>query len=119
MFNPLDFLVFVRNISISNRKEAKARTVISRAYYATFLAMREWLKDEGYRFSGGKKEHYNHQEVQDNLFRRIGQRGPKDRLHTLRQLRNDADYHLNKSLTPNHAHKAITLADSIIRYINL
>ena len=119
MFNPHDFLALVRNLSTSNHQEARIRTIISRAYYATFLMMREWLKTKGYKFPKGKKESSNHEKVQDFLFDEIQQRGPKDRLHKLRQLRNDADYDLNKQLSSSHVQKAMALADSIIKYTRL
>lgn len=119
MFNPLDFLDFVKDLTISNHEEAKVRTIISRAYYAAFLVMREWLKTKGYKFPKGRKESLNHENVQNFLFLETQQRGPKDRLHMLRQLRNDADYDLNKQLSSTHVQKAITLAENVIRYTTL
>jgi uncharacterized protein (UPF0332 family) len=119
MFNPVDFLTFVKNLSTTNHHEARVRTIIGRAYYATFLKMREWLKDKGYHFPSGISEPYNHRQVQDYLFQEIQQRGPKDRLHALRQLRNDADYNLNIQLTIKEVQRAIELAESILKYSSI
>lgn len=119
MFNPLDFLNFVKNLSTTNYHEARVRTIIGRAYYATFLKMREWLKDKGYDFPSGISEPHNHRLVQDYLFQEIQQRGPKDRLHELRQLRNDADYNLDIQLTTKEVQRAIGLAENILRYTSI
>lgn len=119
MFNPLDFLTFVKNLSTTNHHEARVRTIIGRAYYATFLKMREWLEDRGCHFPSGISEPQNHRLVQDYLFREIQQRGPKDKLHELRQLRNDADYNLDIQLTTREAQRAIRLAENILRFTSI
>jgi len=119
MFNPLDFLTFVKNLPTTNHHEARVRTIIGRAYYATFLKMREWLKNKGYNFPSGRDEAQNHRLVQDYLFQEFQQRGPKDRLHDLRQLRNDVDYNLDIEFTITEANRAIRLAESILRYTSI
>lgn len=119
MFNPQDFLTFAKNLSTTNLNEARVRTIIGRAYYATFLKMRVWLKGKGYNFPRGISEPQNHRRVQEYLYQEFRQRQPKDFLHALRQLRNDADYNLDIQLTTREAQRAITLAENIIRYTSI
>lgn len=116
MFNPLDFLTFVKDLSTTNHDEARVRTIIGRAYYATYLKMKKWLEDRGCHFPSGISEPQNHRKVQEYLFQEIQQREPKDKLHELRQLRNDADYNLDIQLTTREAQRAISLAENILRH---
>ncbi len=84
------------------------------------ISMKKWLEeDKGCHFPRGISEPQNHRLVQDYLFQEIQHRGPKDKLHELRKLRNKADYNLDIQLTTREAQRAISLAENILRYTSI
>ena len=92
------------------------RTIINRAYYATYLHAREWIFDNGgynsldYYISNGTGTH----RAVYLALRDLGQESLSNDLYSFRTLRNDADYDIVKVITKNDALKAINLARQII-----
>ncbi len=112
-FNPLFFLEVARELANIER-EALARTSISRSYYAAFLLSREILSSYGRQVKTGKpKDH----ELVITEFRKLGRRDIGDKLDSLRKMRNEADYELDKLITRRHALRALNLADEVVMKI--
>jgi len=113
MFDPLDFLKLTDELKLFTGDESKIRTSISRAYYAAFLRVREWLRKQGWHLYNDARDH---QEVQNGLERYKG-RGPKDKLGYLRRRRNMADYNLIRKSRAKDANDAIVLAQDILKIV--
>ena len=96
------------------------RTIINRAYYATYLYAREWILDNGeyksldYYIDGGTGTH----RAVYLALRNMGQKSVSNDLRCFKRLRNDADYDIVKIITKNDALKAIKLARRIITALN-
>ena len=96
------------------------RTIINRAYYATYLHAREWICDNGgynsldYYISNGTGT----PRAVYLALRKMGQKSLSNDLYSFRTLRNDADYDIVKLITKNDALKAINLARQIISALN-
>ena len=96
------------------------RTIINRAYYATYLFAREWIIDNGknklldYYIGKGVG---THRAVYLTL-RNMGLKSLSNDLYCFKLLRNDADYDIVKIITKNDALKAIKLARQIISALN-
>ena len=96
------------------------RTIINRAYYATYLHAREWIFDNGgynsldYYISNGTGTH----RAVYLALRKMGQKSLSNDLYSFRTLRNDADYDIVKLITKNDVLKAINLARQIISALN-
>jgi uncharacterized protein (UPF0332 family) len=111
-FDPHDFLdLSIHLCSDSNYKnDSRLRTSIGRAYYATFLVVREYLTDNfKCGFNDDAQEHKNVIERITNIDPDIG-----EDLKKLRLDRNDADYHLNIHISSDNAKIAISRAQNII-----
>jgi len=108
MFNPLDFIDVAEFLEESklDKKEAKNRTIIGRYYYASFLFLREILKEnlKNYNSKEAKEFLYlielsnshkiildflNMLKKEDGKFRKV-----YNALYILRDLRNASDYEL-------------------------
>lgn len=103
MFNPSDFLDLATEIG--NDSEARIRTSIGRAYYASFLIVRNAL-------SVGEKTPQVHRKVLGMLY----SKNPiiANKLHFMRRQRNMADYDTELTMRAEDAEKAIKFAEEII-----
>jgi len=111
MFNALDFLDLAEELKSAN-DEAKIRTSIGRAYYATFLYAREWLRAKGWSIYDNEEDHYR---VLDGLKKYKG-RALMDKMRLLRrEYRNEADYNLSTGFIEKDASDAIGLAQEVIK----
>ncbi len=119
MFDPSTFIDFAKELSQRNQEEAALRTAIGRAYQGTFLLLREWLKTRGYSFPVGKNSYQDHRKVQDCLYQELQIRSIKDKLSTLRQYRNKADYDIEESITFQDTEEAINLSDHLKQFVRL
>jgi len=82
-FDPLEYLALARDLVAESSHEARLRAATSRAYYALFLIIRDWVGVEG------------QQNVHSKVLQALGSRGQQGvggRLHRLRRLREAADY---------------------------
>lgn len=103
MFDSIDFFRLAKKII--NEDEASVRTSIGRAYYASFLIARGKL--------GLMSRHSNiHHKVIESLYGINPMIANK--LHSLRRLRNLANYDVYVSLRIIDAKIALTLSDVII-----
>lgn len=105
MFNPSDFLDLA--MELEKNDEARIRTAIGRAYYASFLTARNTM-------SVGEKTPEVHKMVLSIMYRK----NPviANKLHYLRRQRNIADYDTELVIEANDAEKAVKLAEEIIDY---
>ena len=96
------------------------RTIINRAYYATYLQAREWIFDNSEYNSLDyymNSETGTHRAVYLALID-LGQEALTNDLRCFKHLRNDADYDIVKIITKNDALKAIKLARHIMSALN-
>ncbi len=103
MFNPTDFLDLARELG--NNNEARIRTAVGRAYYASFLTIRDTMVID-------EKTPEVHRMVLSMLYRK----NPviANKLHYLRRQRNIADYDTELVMRTDDADKAVKLAGEII-----
>jgi uncharacterized protein (UPF0332 family) len=114
MFDPLEFLRVAYELKdISN--EAEIRTSIGRAYYATFLFAREWLRAKGWPIYD---DYSDHGEVIKGLKNYKGKTA-SDKMYDLhKNFRKIADYELRgRSINEVDADDAYKLANDIITKI--
>jgi uncharacterized protein (UPF0332 family) len=119
-FNWSDFLTLARElvgrkVRPYDSREAKARSAISRAYYAAFIEARNFLRDkEGKEASATDHPHAfvidNFRKNTNPTRRRIG-----DKLDELRRYRRYADYQDRLYDIPKRVNISLQLADEIIR----
>ena len=105
MFIPSDFLDLA--IELEKNNEARIRTAIGRAYYASFLTARNAMAIE-------EKTPEVHKMVLSILYRK----NPviANKLHYLRHQRNIADYDTELVIQSDDAAKAVKLAGEIVYY---
>lgn len=128
-FNPADFLLIAERLFRDERyrkiEDARARTVIGRAYYAIFLSVRELLRKELSRGPDISRKYGRivrtgmaHSCIRDTLITldyTLGQFF--DRLNKLRR---DSDYDLRSEIKDKDAEEALSLAREIAsRYHNI
>ena len=112
------------NSDSSANSEAKLRSAISRAYYATFCLARNYLRDieKDPRLSRKNRDINEHQYVAEEFIYhptkmknmvRIG-----ENLSRLRELRNKADYEDTLYNLQNAVKNALMLAQNIISALN-
>ena len=112
------------NSDSSANREAKLRSAISRAYYATFCLARNYLRDieKDPRLSRKNRDINEHQYVAEEFIYhptkmknmvRIG-----ENLSRLRELRNKADYEDTFYNLQREARTALMLAQNIISGLN-
>ena len=111
MFSPDAFL----NLALvlgkgSSATEAHWRTGVGRAYYAAYLACREWGRTGGMTVT---KMGVDHKETRKWL-KDKGKIAAGHKLEKLASLRGTADYDLDKQITSPNCVTAITLATDII-----
>lgn len=104
MFDPIDFLDLAKELIDGN--EAKLRTSISRAYYASFMFLRDVMNIDD-------KTPEVHKKIVCVLYRK----NPiiANKLHLLRRQRNIADYNTHFIVNRENAKNAIKLAEDVIR----
>lgn len=104
MFNPIDFLNLAKELIDGD--EAKLRTGISRAHYASFMVLRDTMGIDD-----------KTPEVYKNIVSALYSKNPiiANKLHLLRRQRNIADYNTYFIVNRENAKNAIKLADDIIR----
>lgn len=104
---PQDFLTYAEGIAGSNAfGPAEYRSAISRAYYAVYLAARDWLRAHGIKIVGGNE----HQKLKVFLLECKVDAGAElaRLLDILQQSRKEADYDLH--LTHVETQRASQLA---------
>jgi len=110
MFDPLEFLRLAYDLK-KIQNEAELRTSIGRAYYATFLYAREWLRAKRWVIYD---DYTDHKEVLKGLHKYKG-RKVSDKMSSLHNdFRKEADYELRGRITRVNAEEAIRLANDII-----
>ena len=92
--NPSDFLSLAHKMSAADSSEASQRSAVSRAYYGAFHEAKSLIESScGFKFSSSGETH-------SKLPFCMDQSGDADiiaagnKLNTLRNIRNDADYEL-------------------------
>ena len=105
MFDPSDFLDLARELGKNN--EARIRTAVGRAYYASFLAIRNDMAIE-------EKTPEVHRKVLSMLYKKNAVIANK--LHYLRRQRNIADYDTKFVMGADDADKAVKLAEEITQW---
>jgi uncharacterized protein (UPF0332 family) len=98
----------------SSNIEAVYRTVISRAYFATFLCARAYLRRKNIQISSLGDAH----EVVRTEMMIAGQEEISKSLNNLRKSRNKADYDANYSVLLNNVAFSTALAESVMTEIN-
>ena len=109
MFNPIEFIDLARELLRSSDGEARIRTAMGRAYYASFLIARGAV-------GINEKTPDVHRRVVSALY----QRNPviANKLHLLRRQRNFADYDTRITLSIDDAKSAIMLAEAVINEVS-
>lgn len=116
--NPTDFFKTAELLK-THDEEAHLRTCIGRSYYAAFLYFREYLK-----LRGLEKKKYPTQGIHYFVIQCLGSsnvsKGSKASkyLHDLQQLREDADYNLEKKFSRNDAEDVFVRARKVIADYN-
>ena len=127
MFDPCLFLSLaeklLRNPILKTcREEAVWRTIVSRAYYASHLNVRERLRrrfpSELTRHALARKGKSEHIEV-ERLLLIINLEGLRDMHQELRVLRIKADYNLREVITRDDALKSVKLSKYILSKIKM
>ena len=114
VFDPHDFLDFAFEIHRDKNynSESARRTIAGRAYYSSFLFARKKLSELGRSFSETPDVH---REVMSAVKDRNS--GTANKLFTLRDSRNDADYNLNLVLTSDQCKKLLRLAGLVFQEV--
>ncbi len=105
MFDPVEFLDMAEEL-IEDRGEARARTSVGRAYYASFLCAR------GTAGLTGLKTPDVHRKVVRFLYAR--EPLAANLLHLLRRQRNHSDYDLQLAIGSSEAKESIKISKRII-----
>ena len=108
-FTPVDFYNFANCLYQDHSSEVAYRTVIGRAYYAAFLCARDSANIVN--TSGSV-----HKEVITHFTTRKKKIGGN--LKDLRDLREKADYHANKTVQKREAGESLRLAKNILIELN-
>ncbi|MHA1797815.1 MAG: HEPN domain-containing protein, partial [Candidatus Helarchaeota archaeon] len=91
--------------------EAELRTAISRTYFAAFLYIREWLKNQGLRIPRSAEAHLKVEEYIGTFTNR----SIRDFFSSLRRrYRNKADYEILTVIRKTDADEAIQIAKRVI-----
>lgn len=119
-FDWSEYLKLAQELVEGDTNEAKQRSAISRAYYASFCFARNYLKDYlDFEPKRGENEHkavaeeFRTYDPKDKTMLEIG----KD-LKSLREVRNDADYEDTFITVGTQVKFALRLAKNIINKIN-
>lgn len=112
-FNPVDFYHLAQKIYNDAEKSdsASARTCVNRAYYSAFLAARK----KGKVKNDGPGVHKN----TIDYFKKRKPATTGNRLSDLFMKRKEADYELDKTITPLDAGKALGLSKAILEALGV
>lgn len=101
---PTDFFKTAKLLKTYAKEEAHVRTSIGRSYYAAFLFFREWLRTRGLEKKIKPSQDNHAFVIQCLAFSRVSEGSKASQyLHDLQQVREDADYRLDKKLSKNDA----------------
>jgi len=116
-FRPRRFLkLAIRLIDDDTYNEScRIRTSIGRAYYSAFLIIKSKLESLGHSFPD---DHNVHSAVIDTLMVR-GYRQIGAKLDSLREVRCDADYHMNVPIKKSSGNYYVQLSQRIIDEVEL
>lgn len=111
VFQPSEFLTVAKQLIRDSKYKNQAgfRTSISRSYYAAFLVIRKKLQELGEPIGKGYEQH---QVVINALMGKNSSLGNK--LHSLRDKRNDADYQLHANINDALAKECAKLSSVVI-----
>ena len=113
----VDPIAFLRTAELLKEQvdEAHSRTSIGRSYYAAFLHFRERLRQIGLEKIKHPSREAHAFVIQCLQFSEVTE-GVKAscHLHDLQQIREDADYHLEKDFSQNDAEDAFAKAQKVI-----
>lgn len=109
MFNSVELYLLAGRLYAENNQEVNNRTVINRAYYSAFLCARDYAKINS---SSGSV----HSEVINYFEKR--KRIVFNQLRKLKDLRHQADYQLNNTVSMRDAQLSLQLAASILNQLN-
>jgi hypothetical protein len=120
MFDPHDFYEFAKELKsiTSQYQEANKRTIISRMYYASFLIIRDLLKDKLQKttvkaqFDTLYTDPYIHGLVMDAIL--IADGHARSLLYTLRKKRNDAEYKMRSKNWDEEIEKVSQITKELI-----
>jgi len=111
-FEPSEFLTVAEQLIRDSKYKNQGgfRTSISRSYYAAFLVIRKKLEESGVSLS---QSYEQHQDVINELMSK-GYTDIGNKLHSLRDKRNDADYHLDANINNELAKECTRLSAVVI-----
>ncbi len=111
VFDPQEFFEIANQLYLDKhyQNEPSLRTVISRAYYACFLASQKRLQELGASFPDVNRIH---RDVIENVKGKNSRMG--NHLETLRTKRVDADYKLNANITRGECGNLLKLAEYVL-----
>jgi uncharacterized protein (UPF0332 family) len=112
MFDPIEFQHLGNQLLDDDdyHSESRFRTSIGRAYYSSFLVIREWLMTNRKRkLSKGARVHRQVIEELKKINNQISQE-----LNYLRDTRNNADYQLDTEINDELARDCIEISNRII-----
>lgn len=124
-FNPkhlLKLAEYLYNKNFSNEVydlECIYRTVVNRAYYATYLHARDWIFDKGPSnnleyYSDGRSGYHKAVILALN---QLKQHSASSKLKDFKDLRERADYHIVDIISFDDAELALNLANDIINLL--
>lgn len=108
----IDFAQEIQHIDISAREEfeqSKVRSVINRAYYAAFLAARDFCQAQGLQGSGASHERVINALREDKKWQKQG-----NQLQQIKQLRHKADYDWQRDMTHHDVRQCMKKSRDII-----
>jgi len=117
IFDPAIFLNLAKSLRDDEKynDEGRWRTSIGRAYYAAFLIVFSFLKNQGIEIK-------EISEIHKDVIEKIGDEGytkTKNKLDQLRKLRVDADYKLEEIIGEHQCNKSIRLSEIIINELKI
>lgn len=111
--NGSDFLPLATRLAAA-ASEPEWRTAISRAYYAAFHVARQLLEELGFRVPRADRAHA-YLTMRLNNCGDVSVQHAASNLHSLRSLRNQADYDLQRPIRPSVAVAQAQIAQQIIQ----
>jgi len=116
VYDPRRFLDLANRILIDGdyERESRARTAISRAYYAAFLTAYQKLREKGVRIPESSEIH----RVVIQTFMEKGLSVIGNPLDQLREKRVDADYHMDSNITVSLGQNCARLSEYVIGLID-
>jgi len=112
---PTDFFKTAKLLETRADQEAHIRTSIGRSYYAALLYFREWFRKKGLIKKKKPSQNTHAFVIQCLGFSQVSEGSKASQyLHDLQQVREDADYHLDKKLSQNDAEDTLEKARKVI-----